>query len=318
MKERISIFNYEAYYLDYLEGNLGKEDTRLLLDFLADHPECEIDMDEIPMLEPEKGKSSWNDLKVFNDSDQINHNNIEYFIIAKSEGLLSSKKSEELQSFLDKNPAYVELMDGYLLSKLIPEKRLVFTDKHELKRNKTLVLWPYYVAAVAAVIFVLLYFNIPTASIDQPSGAPISNNKPNTNKEAIKPDPVEQSFPEFLAENEQITLTTTPAKSKDTTILFLDNSNINPRNIRNVLSADYNRSLEPLADLYLNETPIDNENVLAVNSFNEMSNPIEPITQFITNKTNVEIDYKQRKKTTKKKGGFFLKIGKFEISRNVH
>jgi hypothetical protein len=41
--ERISIFNYEAFYLDYLEGRLNQEDSALLLLFLESHPELIVE-----------------------------------------------------------------------------------------------------------------------------------------------------------------------------------------------------------------------------------------------------------------------------------
>ena len=50
--ERISIFNYEAFYLDYLEGNLSQEDNALFLAFLSQHPELKMDEEEIDFLLP--------------------------------------------------------------------------------------------------------------------------------------------------------------------------------------------------------------------------------------------------------------------------
>ena len=49
--EKISIFNYEAYYLDLLEGNLSEEDTALLLDFLEQHPHLKLDHEFMPELD---------------------------------------------------------------------------------------------------------------------------------------------------------------------------------------------------------------------------------------------------------------------------
>ncbi len=49
-----------------------------------------------------------------------------------------------------------------------------------------------------------------------------------------------------------------------------------------------------------------------------MENPIEPVTNFISDKAKTEVEFKRRKAEGKKKGGFFLKIGKFEFSKNKH
>jgi len=40
--EHISIFNYEAFYLDFLEGTLSEEDTALFLKFMEEHPELRL------------------------------------------------------------------------------------------------------------------------------------------------------------------------------------------------------------------------------------------------------------------------------------
>ena len=45
-----------------------------------------------------------------------------------------------------------------------------------------------------------------------------------------------------------------------------------------------------------------------------MKNPIPIITNTISEKTNTPVDFKTGKATETEKGGFFLKIGKFEIS----
>ena len=44
--ERISIFNYEAFYLDFLEGNLNEADTLMLTDFLEANPGLKVEMDD--------------------------------------------------------------------------------------------------------------------------------------------------------------------------------------------------------------------------------------------------------------------------------
>jgi hypothetical protein len=49
---------------------------------------------------------------------------------------------------------------------------------------------------------------------------------------------------------------------------------------------------------------------------NRMSNPIAMITGVLSDKLNTPIDLKTAKKTKEEKGGFFLKIGKLEISHS--
>ena len=67
------------------------------------------------------------------------------------------------------------------------------------------------------------------------------------------------------------------------------------------------------------DSPNDSESILVNNDVQpRMSNPIKPITSFISKKTNTNVDFGTKKASKSKKGGFFVKIGKFEVSRNKH
>lgn len=319
MKERISIFNYEAFYLDYLEGNLDENDSRLLLEFLSEHPECEIEIDELPTLEANAANQNWDELKIVGSEDRITEQNVEHFIISSVEGIISDEKNEELMLFVEKHPTYKKLIDSHKKLILQPDLRVVFENKNELKQRSTVIMWPFYVAAVAAVIFVLLYLNIPSSTVTAPAAVPTQKAKiSKPNNDVLANPELDIDSINLLANVEYSSTSKYTAAKKDTTSKIDNNTVITPRAVRNVLSSDYSRKLEPLAVVFQNENPTENEDVLAMNDVNTLINPIEPITTFISRKTNVDIEYKQRKKTSEKKGGFFLKIGKFELSRNVH
>ena len=53
--EKITLNNYEAYLLDYFEGNLGLDDLALLKTFINQHPELAIDLNDekLPSLNTE-------------------------------------------------------------------------------------------------------------------------------------------------------------------------------------------------------------------------------------------------------------------------
>ena len=95
--------------------------------------------------------------------------------------------------------------------------------------------------------------------------------------------------------------------------------------VGNVLTALNNKQLEPISSPTFrpdNEQSANNDSqVLAsVSLTGEMENPIEPITNFIAKKTRTDIDFKRTKKDADPKDGkgFFIKIGKFELSRKKH
>ena len=94
--ERISIFNYEAFYLDFLEGNLNEADTLVLMNFLEENPELKVDMDDsIPVFSEENvllDDFSKLLLKTEDTETVITGENVDYFIIAQAEGLLEVLK----------------------------------------------------------------------------------------------------------------------------------------------------------------------------------------------------------------------------------
>jgi hypothetical protein len=131
--EKISIFNYEAFYLDHLEGNLNAEDTALLLAFLEEHPELKVEDDDFPMLEEEGlqlDAQFKSDLKqiAFNETT-ITTENIEKFMIAEAEGLLSNQKIKEMDQFIGDNSSLRRSRALFIATRLKPDHSIIFTDK---------------------------------------------------------------------------------------------------------------------------------------------------------------------------------------------
>ena len=57
MSEKINITNYEAFLLDYLEGNLSEGEISLLKIFVAAHPQLNIDLEDTELVSLEKDES---------------------------------------------------------------------------------------------------------------------------------------------------------------------------------------------------------------------------------------------------------------------
>ncbi|MCZ4408766.1 hypothetical protein O3Q51_08105 [Cryomorphaceae bacterium 1068] len=64
--EKITRHNYEAFFLDYLEGNLSEELNTELQAFLSQNPDLASELEEFEnvSLEPESDPANWNELKV--------------------------------------------------------------------------------------------------------------------------------------------------------------------------------------------------------------------------------------------------------------
>lgn len=327
--ERISIFNYEAFYLDFLEGNLSEEDTALLLAFLEAHPELKVEMDSFPLLEETplaldaKFKT---DLKQISfDLDAITAQNVEQFMIAELEGLLSDKKKRELDQFIGQDAGLIKAKKIIGLTTLEANTSLVFADKASLKRSKRIVLWPYIsIAAAASVALFFFVWNPSSNGIDQAINPIAKNKDPKTiTTNPVKTDPADSTVYAPSHKNKIIEEQAVEAENK-LILASLDK----PRTVRPSLGnltvkeaktlASKRRDLNVIENASSAKTIVpptpESNNDYALVGFDEMNNPISPITNRLASAVKQEVDFRSAKATEKRSGGFYLKIGKLEIS----
>jgi len=169
---KINISNYEAFLLDFYEGTLSTEMEALLMDFLNENPHLQ---NELP-IEGQLFSYTQEDVKLSSDFKKnlkvpdfsfntINTENIDDFLIAETEGILTQAQSDQLNAFLLSNPDYKNDLLAYKLTKLEPEKKVVFPDKSSLKKQTPYTLRPLYTysgIAASLLIMVGLFFAIPT------------------------------------------------------------------------------------------------------------------------------------------------------------
>ncbi len=320
--ERISIFNYEAFYLDYLEGNLSEADTKMLLEFLEEHPECRMEDEDLVLLDDSAPMtfSGKQNLKQVDEADPIALENVEHFMIADAEGILNDQKKAELDTVVAENEDLEATRRRYNAVYYTPDESLVYGAKGDLKQRRALVMWPYFSAAVAAAAVVVLVLlpnsfddSVTGIDVSQASVVPVGSEKP-TNE-----DPVEK--PEIKPISEQINTSDVyaaqldPKETSEKPVIRL-----NPMNRRS------NQQIKPVnisgdvASRPVNVgEPVDWTSTGTQVSFApDMESPIEPVTAFISDKAKTDVEFKRRKASKEKKGGFLLKIGKFELSRNKH
>lgn len=327
--ERISIFNYEAFYLDHLEGNLNEEDTALLLNFLSDHPELALEFEDLPTLSLEEEESvvpSFEHLKQIDyDNDVISISNLETFAIAHSEKQLSAKKELELTAFISKNEEAKELVAVYNSVKLIADTTVVFDQKASLKRRTAIPLWRYaaIAASIVGVVFAVQVWNSNGNSINSNVVAfdfldnrfedenlrVISSGNNGSNNHAY-----EASLSE-VPNNGTISPQNLSIQKKPSVVRKADNlqfAHLEKRKPQ--MRVDHQQD-----DIRIVEHPLhpvnqsaDVEPTIAV-AYNDMHNPIKPITNRLSEFTQKEIDLRTAKATEERKGGFYLKIGSLEI-----
>ncbi len=330
--ERISIFNYEAFYLDFLEGNLNEADTVLLLDFLEKHPDLVVDMEEYPTLEDQKetaGAAFLAGLKQVDlEHESISEENYESFIIAAVEEQLTDHRLHELETFLQNHPQAAAMRSTYEQVKLVPDLSVGYGDKRDLKQKRTIVLWQA-IAVAASILAFLLFYGIWKQQTSEPGSQTQWASGDPEKTQPVRPLKSDVSHPDevlLVAENNNSRtegegyLTTEAAKTTDGVQTktarrpkYAEVAALETRQVA-ITGSETNRdivltSLPPVQTVNHSNSTEDQSHM----AMNDMRNPIKPITKRLSEFTDTDIDVRTAKSTPDKRGGFYLKIGKFEV-----
>jgi hypothetical protein len=157
---KIDLHNYEAYYLDYLEGNLSKDFEADLLKFLDVHPHLIIEDSELPSLTASQ-------MIEYTDKSSLKSLGLaEELIIGELEGVNTTLQIKALNQMYGKNPYLYNLKSQYAKT-ILPNTEIKYRNKEELKKE---VLWLksaltlVSIAAMVVMIFLSIEFFKDTGS----------------------------------------------------------------------------------------------------------------------------------------------------------
>ena len=152
--------NYEAILIDYLDGNLNKQEEAMLLLFLENNPAINEEfylLKEANLSIPEEPLFSFNK-ETLKKPTQIEVSDYHNAIISHIEGNLTQKEEQQL---LHDIAAYPELKKEYNLftkTKLNPADKFVFQNKESLKKKSARIIPLYFKVASIAAIFIAIFF----------------------------------------------------------------------------------------------------------------------------------------------------------------
>jgi hypothetical protein len=250
------------------------------------------------------------------------------------EGLLSERKEKALRQFISANPRWLAEQKQYSNTKLSADLNSVFNPKNLLKQNRKTIYLPLLLAGVAASIAGLFFLLNTTKTILETDGEAVVSETIVSDSLAVK-EPKEKRFAphQLKQETYELTQTNTPktqASKKQTFIQAIDSSNtVKPNSeIKNEIETNSTFLSEKINEMDKNsvtQTTIiakqskenQDKNYVSL-AFNDMSNPIQPITQRLGTAIKKEIDFRTAKPTKRSSGGFYLKIGKLEVSHQKH
>lgn len=138
---KINRDNYEAYFLDYHEGALNPEEMAEVLVFVGQNPDLKEQFEEfenISLTAEESVSFSGKDfLKPGGTAflGPITPGNIEEYLVAEVEGLLSTEMIARLDEFILQNPTFEKDRRIFSHTHLSADKQVVFRYKNSLRHE---------------------------------------------------------------------------------------------------------------------------------------------------------------------------------------
>jgi hypothetical protein len=313
MKAPITLANYEAFYLDELEGNLTEEQSAELQRFLLAHPELVVATDSFHYLENNAQLTAFEKSLLFlnNPENIITLDHFACALIAEQEGILSPEQVTQLGQLKQQYPAF----DTTSYPTLIAPK-LNHPNKEQLKKQTTRIIpmrW-LSIGAVAACIALIVTINskqtVPVEKhkpVKMVAIQPIHSHKKNSEKSPKKSEAIQQ---------ELITVNSYISCSFPNPVMPVEQVHIHekPSELQIILPEN---PIDNVSTVALNELNPQNNNLLSQNKTAENKDLFALVTSIIATKLNTPIDYKITKASADEKGEIYFKIGRFEFSRKV-
>lgn len=321
--------NYEAFYLDFLEGTLSKELEKALLAFLAANPDLQLDDEGLPSLSEDETALTEFDKLLLKKHDSkplvITKQNIELYLVAQLENQLSDEEKLALEQWLNQHPEY--LKDKALYAKtVLPQESIVYLNKGELYQEARIIpLWARVSAAAASVILLLglaASLNYNSVDVNGPGLPQFGNIKGQPTKvDSLHPSelqPLQQlANDRYIAphKNNSPEKQNNSSQQQDNPNMASNGSNNDqPKQNNNHVTNENGGILPDQPDLATHVTEKHNPEVHdAQNDYAFGANPIEPITNELSKRLNTVIDFRRAKEEQDKPSGFYLKIGRFEF-----
>lgn len=165
---KINRLNYEAFFLDHIEGRLSPEQEIELMEFLFLNPDLAAELTDYESVYLDKEKI------IFQGKSGIKKKKGELTpvtqLIALMEGDLAPDEVAELKKKI-RSDEYLRVQSELLLkTKLVPDLNIRFPNKTKLKhRAKVLYIWRYAAAAAAIVVIglTIVLRNVPDKKQNQ-------------------------------------------------------------------------------------------------------------------------------------------------------
>lgn len=254
--------NYEAWFLDYAEGNLNEQQIADLMLFLGENPDLKEELlddfegviltaESVTLPEKESLKQ---------EVGLVNANNVDDFLIGELEGTLNAEEQAALHSFIQQHPTFEKERQLYKKTVLHPDLAIAYPSKEGLKRKRAIVLplFARYAATAAIVIFVLFLFLQQNERVEGPGIAASDSIQVETQNLAVEPESPSKDGQYAIAEAkndtaeptvaDQATEVAVAASSPETDVIQKNKKRIQPLRTerKDAVKEDIHVAVEPM------------------------------------------------------------------------
>ena len=161
--KKINTHNYEAYFLDYTEGNLNESQIRELKKFLNANPKLKEELHDFEEFTLKPENIIYNQKEELIKNTQAKHfeiNNFEYLCIADIENDITKEDKTLLKNKLDENTNRIKDFNLFKKTKLSPDLNIRFPKKKQLTRRYLPAGVKAVTSVAAAITATLLVLNM--------------------------------------------------------------------------------------------------------------------------------------------------------------
>jgi len=325
--KQITKNNYEAFLLDFSEGNLSPAEMEMLFDFISNHPELEHELEDLErgpvLLTSHIGNKSKG--KLLKDSQKEETYNL---VIASTEGVATQQEKNYLKELVKKDASLNTEIAMFNQIKLKADSQDQFSRKELLVKDAPVRVmpWVFRIAGVAALfvgVWVAVNFNqnISVEYVGQQliydEGAVqedvIGLNQTNEKTETVRAilvsdnNPVSNKKEPVVNSTEFVEIEKSVEKEIEFVATYLPTKSTKSLFIEENLSAELMKLNISPDDIKYDE----NNNpyfLIGMNEKSSIGNNVEPLIHKVT----ILIDEKVEVK--KENDAFYVRIGRFTVS----
>ncbi len=191
--------NYEEFFLDYIEGEIGAQDKEALEAFLVQHPDLKQELNEMMGLD-----FTCNATPIETESALLKaipfQENFDDFCIAHLEGDLDTYEKEAFERYMASRPEKKNDFSLYAKTKVVANSAIIFANKKELKKkNKAILFRQFVFTTLATAASIAILFSIWTTEIENnPTDFKKEQVSQNTSMQIATPDSIKKKIPQNI------------------------------------------------------------------------------------------------------------------------